>query len=415
LIATAALPALPGVSTVDEWLRTQLQDFASIPGKARMVAREVLAVLKTPEPPAIEDRSSLDDIVAAIRAHRARFDELQRGWLNLQREGNQRALRHYSKFFQANQKIMEGFKRDFSAEPDSWKAIDSARYIEQKYRDTLLNAAKFLVCAMFEAENTELRVRERLQARGFQIQSGGLNFRSVHIVLSLAAVAVVTIIGCHLAAVFYYLVERFVLANSTLGFFAILSQGTGTFFAWTISTVLLYTLPITLAAGAASYLLDRIAAGDRLTSADYATGAVLTFAGSSILSLFILMAYGLLGGLFKGNDPMPIYELAAWVIPPALVATTYLWLSLNPENLKLERHETWRYVLWHAGAAFVGSLIAYALWRAVGGHPRAETSGNLPDGLTIYLVLVGPICIGMAIGWVLSGTNQPQQGRLGTS
>jgi hypothetical protein len=208
LIATAALPALPGVSTVDEWLRTQLQDFASIPGKARMVAREVLAVLKTPEPPAIEDRSSLDDIVAAIRAHRARFDELQRGWLNLQREGNQRALRHYSKFFQANQKIMEGFKRDFSAEPDSWKAIDSARYIEQKYRDTLLNAAKFLVCAMFEAENTELRVRERLQARGFQIQSGGLNFRSVHIVLSLAAVAVVTIIGCHLAAVFYSLVER---------------------------------------------------------------------------------------------------------------------------------------------------------------------------------------------------------------
>jgi hypothetical protein len=132
-----------------------------------------------------------------------------------------------------------------------------------------------------------------------------------------------------------------------------------------------------------------------------------------MLCFFVLLGYGILGGTFKGPDAVPVYQMAPWIIPPSLVAATFMWLSTDPKNLRLDRSEALRYVAWHMGAALVGSLIAYFLWKAAGGSPRPKDMNNLPAELSIYLVIITASCIGGMIGWVLSGTNRPSSARLG--
>ena len=70
LLATSCSRHYLGSVPIDGWIRVRLQDFASIPSKARMVAREVLAALDQAEPAAIHNKSSLRQIAAAISAHR---------------------------------------------------------------------------------------------------------------------------------------------------------------------------------------------------------------------------------------------------------------------------------------------------------------------------------------------------------
>jgi hypothetical protein len=281
---------------------------------------------------------------------------------------------------------------------------DAAIYIEHKHRESVKKVARFIACAMLQSEGSELTVRERLQKLGVQVPLAGLNFRLSHIVLSLFVIAITTVIGCYLSAFVYFGVERLVLGDDNVNLFDLLQKGTPIFLGWTVSTVLLYTLPITLAAGAAMYVLDRAAANIPTNPTDNLTAAVLTFVGSAILALFVLLAYGVATHLF---DKMQWTELLPWVIPPALVAAMFMWMSINPRNLQLEHSETGRYIVAHSLVAILGSLVAFALWDFSGGKIDATQMGNLPADLFPYFIVIAAGCIGGSIGWVLSGTGQP--------
>lgn len=405
LVATAALPALPGIRVVDQWLRSSLQDFASIPGKARMLAEEMCLKLSTPEPRSVEIGTQLEEIVAAIAAHASRFKQLNGIWTGLQEIAASGAMRRYRKFQDASQKLMKSFQADMLTTINGVTSVEAALYIERRHRETVEMTSRLIACAMLEAEGSELTVRDRLREQfDVKVAQAGLNFRLSHLVLSLFVIAVTTVLGCYLAALLYLGVEHFILHEPTLTLFDILKKGTPVFFGWSISTVLLYALPITFAAGAAMYILDRVAANVPMNTSDYLTASVLTFLGSAVLALYVLLAYGLSTHLF---EKMPWTDLLPWIIPPALVAATFVWLSTNPKNLQLKRSETKLYMFAHGLVAVVGSLLAFGLWYLVGGTFDPALANGLPFNVFIYFVVVDAAFIGASIGWVLSGTSQP--------
>src|SRR5262245_16188663 len=83
-LVAMAFPALPRFSGVDDRLRLILQDFASIPSKARMLAQEIRSLLHVREPAELDDDAPLAAVLAAIRAHKARFEQLKETWEQLQ-------------------------------------------------------------------------------------------------------------------------------------------------------------------------------------------------------------------------------------------------------------------------------------------------------------------------------------------
>lgn len=404
LIATAALPALPGASGIDQRVRAFLQDFASIPNKARMLGTEILGSLIVPEPAPVDDQSSLDEVLAAIKVHQHRFDQLLDGWKKLQQIPAPGLFRRYKKFQTANQKLIESFQHDFSAGDAGISTVAAGLYIEQKNRESLGRMARFIACAMLQSEGSELSVRERLQKLNLPVSLAGLNFQLSHIILSLFVIALMTIIGCYLSAIAFFGVEDFILKDTSVSLSELLKDGTPIFFTWTLATVCLYTLPITLAAGAAMYVLDRAAANIPTNRQDNLTAAVLTFMGSTVLALFVLLAYGVATHMFS---KVQWTDLLPWVLPPACVAATFMWLSINPSNLKLDRSETGLYMAVHSSVAMTSSLIAFALWDFTGGRIDPALINHLPPGLFVYFAVIAAGCIGASIGWVLSGTNQP--------
>lgn len=404
LIATAALPALPGASGIDQRVRMFLQDFASIPNKARMLASEILANLSVPEPGPLDDQSSLSEVLAAVKNHRQRFEQLQAVWAKLQQIPAPGLDRRYRKFQLVNQKLIESFQHDLAADVDGITTAPAALFIEQKNHESVGRMARFIACAMLQSEGSELTVRERLQKLDLPVSLAGLNFKLSHIVLSLFVIALTTVVGCYLSALAFFGVEDFIVRDGSVVLSELLKEGTPIFFAWTIATVSLYILPIALAAGAAMYVLDRMAANIPTNPTDKLTAAVLTFMGSTVLALFVLLAYGVATHMFSR---IQWTDLLPWVLPPACVAATFMWLSINPDNLKLDRSETVLYMVSHSAVAMTSSLIAFALWNFIGGKADPAMMNNLPPGLFIYFVVIAAGCIGASIGWVLSGTNQP--------
>jgi hypothetical protein len=407
LVATAVLPALPWISSIDASVRAHLQDFASIPGKARIIAREVLAALNVPEPAAVGNNASLRRIGAAISAHRARFDQLWLVWPKLKEIDDSLASRRFSGFFRENQKVMDGFKQEFSSGPANLKLLDptSAMYLEQKFRQTLKKVARLMVCSMLEAESTEFRVREHWRSLGIQIQPGGLDFQLKNIITSLFGIAVAVLLACYLSAIVFHVVE--VLSDNTSlvsPLSEMLSQNRFLFLSWSAITVLIYLPPITIAAGTAMYLLDRVSTGATLTFTDYATAAVLTFAASATLCFFVLLGYGVLYPTILKQPPSEIHQLAPWTIPAALVATTFMLLSSWPRSARASVSETLLYVLCLSGIAVLGALMAHFL----AGPPRPDRVGTLPVRSIIYLIVIAPASIGACLGWLLSGTRHPR-------
>jgi hypothetical protein len=305
---------------------------------------------------------------------------------------------------------MDGFTQEFSSGPTKLRplTLSSARYLEQKFRYALKKVARFMVCSMLEAESTEFRVREHWRLLGIRIQPGGLDFQLKTLVTSLFGIAAAVLLACNLSAIFYYVGE--VLTGGTslsVPLSEMLAQNKFLFLSWSAITVLIYLPPITIAAGTAMYLLDRVSTGATLTFTDYATAAVLTFAASAMLCFFVLLGYGVLYPTIFNQPPSEIHQLAPWTIPAALVATTFMLLSSWPRNSRARVSEMLLYVLCLSGIAVLGSLIAHFL----AGPPRADRLGHLPPQSFIYLIVIAPASIGACLGWLLSGTRHPRTPR----
>jgi hypothetical protein len=397
LVATAVLPAMPVVSAIDERLRGILQDFASIPTKARMLGRDVLALVRPIEPAPWDDTTKIEGVVAAIKAHKERSERIFEVFSMLSDDSVVAigVSRRYDKFFRANQKMIEGFKQDFTATPEGYATLEAARSVERKYRVGVRKIARFLMCAILQAETTEFAARGRLRALGLDVPLMGIEFRPGLIVLSFAAIFATTWVGSYLSACLFFVIER--PAGQT--FFGLLGSETPTFFLWSLSTVLLYTLPLVFAAGATMYVLDLKQTATESDPTTAATSVVLTFLGSAGVALFILLPTTFLTQKIQA-DPRVIkfWEIVPWVIPPAVIATTFMYLSSTWKLGLAWISDNRAYILFHALAATVAATIAYLLWRAVGG----SFATGVPERLPLYLVPITSAAIGGGIGWVLA-------------
>lgn len=405
-LVAMAFPALPRFSGVDDRLRLALQDFASIPSKARMLAQEIRSLLHVPEPSDLDDDAPLPGVLAAITAHKERFEQIKETWEHLQQVEQASAYRRYARFFRVNQKILDTFDQEFSADPDNTINVGAARYIERRYRAGVRKAARFMTCAMLEAESTEMRVRSRLQSTGLPVQNMGLDFRPSHIFLNLTVIALATVVGCLLSILSYCLLHQETPAG-------IISENIFRIMSWALPTMVMYILPVVFAAGVSMFLFDRALArpvGDPDASgadwSDKATAVILTFLGSFGLAFFAALAWvSVTQALSQQTGPVMALQILPWGLPPAAVASVFVIMSTRrwekPTLSGRQRFsEATLYVACHAAAAAVASgfalMLAYAAGMVVSGFPTGMVNVMAP---TIAA------CVGGSIGWVLSDTR----------
>lgn len=394
LAATAFLPAVPGFSHFDEWLRHQLQQFASIPLKAEMLAREVLAVVNPAEPALITKRTTTQEVLNAIAKHHERFDHLNETWPK---------LGTFSRFEKSNYKTIQRLRNEFSAEPKQMDNIDksSAMYIERKYRMAVQKFAKLILCSMLFSGNSEFRIRRKWQNSGISVSDGELDFGPNTLIGSMFTILIAVIVFCYISIVIYYgycAINGSPVSEPALG--NALVENTGLFLFWAGFTVLIYLPPLAVAAGAAMYFLDRRLIGHPDTPIERVIGAVFTFASTALLSFFVLLPYGVLIRPLIGRLPMEIYQLAAWALPPAALATAFLLLSIMPRTGA--RMERLLYVLVLSGVAALASTLVANLT-----GPLADELGTLPIDSFYFLAFFAPLGLGASLGWLLSYTRVP--------
>ena len=133
--------------------------------------------------------------------------------------------------------------------------------------------------------------------------------------------------------------------------------------------------PIAIAAGTAMYLLDQVSRGATLTFTDYATAAVLTFAASAILGIFVLLGYGVLYLPLIGQPPRARNISAGALDYSCGTSGNYVYVAFElPKGADKVASDTLLYVFCLAGVAVLGSLIAHFL----SGPP--PPLGSLPAG-----------------------------------
>jgi hypothetical protein len=94
-----------------------------------------------------------------------------------------------------------------------------------------------------------------------------------------------------------------------------------------------------------------------------------------------------------------------WVIGPAAVATTFMWLSTSKRNLADDKIlAVWAYICAHAAIAVIASTLALLLWLSLGGDPNDYP--KIPHNMAYFLVPIAALSIGASIGWVLSFTRR---------
>jgi hypothetical protein len=152
------------------------------------------------------------------------------------------------------------------------------------------------------------------------------------------------------------------------------------------------------------YVLDRKATGEDVDSNAIATSVVLTFIGSAFVALFILLPTTFVTQkILPDGHQIKFWELVPWVIPPAAIATTFMYMSTNWKPGSSWLSNRLAYVFIHGAAAAIAAILAYFLWRATG---ATVGSGRVPEQLFVYLVPVTAGAIGIGVGWVLAGTRK---------
>jgi hypothetical protein len=367
-----------------------------------MLGREILKALPYPAPEPVEDDARLETLAAALDRHKERFAKLREFADALVQTESARAARRYSFFFAENQGILDKLDEEFAVDAEHCNTAQTARYVEKRFRAALRKMARFIACAMLNAEPSEFAIRTRLQAIGLNVRIVGFDFRPGHLVLTFATIAVMTLVGCY-AAVFTY-AYHFQLESLPL-----VAAYSPMFFSWIFVTVVTYSLPLVLAAGVEMYLLDRASAGDRVDGADYAAIAILTFAGAAGLSFFALLAWNFIKlklAAAGASSVVQLWQILPWSLPPATVATVFLVMAGRETgagsavDLALD-------ALVHGSAAAFASLVALLLAILAG-----STFSHLPAGIMPYLAPMTATGIGATIGAVLCATCRRRLGTL---
>jgi hypothetical protein len=163
LAVTTILPAAPGFSAVDRKIRDTLQEFASIPHKARALAREIVAHL--PERTAEDEAAGRGNDRDAARKRARQLDWLAKAVDTLQDGGdNPRNAPAYSGFFRTYGGVLQHARRRRQKLEESLTDSEvKTPLVIDELESMVNNAARFLACALLQIESSERDVRSALR------------------------------------------------------------------------------------------------------------------------------------------------------------------------------------------------------------------------------------------------------------
>src|SRR5262249_11717446 len=158
-------------------------------------------------------------------------------------------------------------------------------------------------------------IRERLHNLGVPIRVISFDFKLQHILLTIAVIVLTTLIGCYSSAIVFVFTNNQPLLE-------FLPKYSPMFLSWVFVTVMMYLLPLVLAAGVVMYLLDRRSADDILDSADYSAAALLTFVGAAGLTLLVLLSYRIV----LAAAVSPVTDATGQIVPAIQIMRILPWV-----------------------------------------------------------------------------------------
>lgn len=420
LAATTLLPSAPRFEKFDRWIREMFQDFASIPQKADLIGREIIHAVAQGDLVPIEEESPIADVHLAIEAHRRQFKELNALSRHLKSiSGPPNVRRSYEKFFAVADKLLDAIRGDFKFDKADAPSDETIRQLEARLSNGLRRMAKLLACALLQAERSELAIGERLTNADIAVRRTCFNFTAKHLIPMFVTVAGMTFLGCYLSLLAFALAQdNTAELLQRYGFMYL----TLPYITWPLATVIVYLLPVVLSAGAVMYRLDRRAWEQTQDFTDRFTSGVMVFIGSAGLAFLSILAYSVtlaaIGNATsdpqsalgfgtspvigpRAGAPIPILTLLPWCLPPATVATLFLFNSTRSWGLGKWSGAAIDAAM-HGGGAALASACAYLLGTLLGDRFYA-----LPEaGMMTFLAPISAFMVGAGIGAVLCATTR---------
>lgn len=397
LAASTLLPSAPGFKTADDVFREMLHDFASIPRKARLIAHEIRSAIDADIGgfPESAIPKNPEDANLAFYNEMAKFQARRFEWLKQVKEALEvrDGGKDYVHFFSEHAQVWEAFESEFDAVPQRFADLKAARYFVSHLAKSNKRASRYIVCAMLHVEPTEYRVRTRLNGFGLSMASPGFELKTGHLFIASVTVLLMSLLG-YMAAAWLYAVDT---ARDPAAF---LASDLDTYFLWTVLAVMMYMLPIILAAGSHLYIIDRsdlIDPQDNLTTADRISIIMLTFIGSMGLAFISLLCFISIRAAVEGRTTLDIQmlQILPWTLPAAGVAVTFLVMTLvgrvgnRAVQMVLD-------LLAHGTVAVLMGYVAVYLATLAG-----ATFATLEPGLIWYFATISTGITGASVGVVL--------------
>ena len=387
LFVTAVLPSAPGFSTVDRAVRKALHNFASIPFKARNLARELLDNLKPEFLNSLHGDYAVD--VAGENAL-AQHEAAQFAWLfdAIEKLKDNTMLGNkaddYKKFFEADYRdIWNGVQQK---KVQMSNCMDASERIVACERKALLEiTARFFCCALLSNEPSERNARGTIRDKlgVAHLPRLQFDFNLGQIVLSIVLAVILAFLGA-LVGLGYALPHGFADVNEKM---------IGTILFWLPFTAATMAVPFIFAAGTRLYVRDRYHTEDDIPFQDHLL---------VLISLFFF-TYGVgivptLMGMVGGN-----YDLSKnWVMQivpsgstSAVVALLFYFLSSRHLVKSKWQAASLDILVFSAAAGFISWFTTYV---AVCAGMDVEKMTRI-EGLTNDVVLVvSPITHALMVG-----------------
>lgn len=322
LFVTAVLPSAPGFSHVDKNFRKTLHHFASIPYKARGLAREIRESLTANclDLPSSIDPVDATDSNSSIRLQGAKLLWFFQAIENLQDVAiTGSKAENYTKFFNTDYlSIWNDLKQKKKQIKDWLDAQDRAAPVVASECETLLKTtSRFFSCALLLNEPSErsarIRIREQIGVKNLPRLE--FDFTLKQVILNVALAFILTFFGS-LAALGIALRD---------GWDGITIEMIGAIFFWLPFTALTMVVPFVFAAGLRLYFMDRLLSEKTISFEDKLLGLIFlfffTFGVGTIPSLL-----GMLAGNFTLTENW-ILQVVPSGMTPATVALLFYYLS----------------------------------------------------------------------------------------
>jgi hypothetical protein len=377
MVITAVVPAIPRLRGLDHWLRETLQEFASIPLKARRLAEEIVSGL-----------------ISAGMDGADRYDELRDQINRLTTLPKLRKQRAYAQFFAQYKSIRENLDRQHDALLSVADSEDKAGRSSALWNGLTDRLARLIACSVLQTESDEFAARKILKDdignRGVALPS----WRFTNSQILVAAVTVVLAAAVGLLISSAYVSMTYFQTNGTTDLVLAIA---GHAIPICVLALPMFLLPLVYAAGVQMYLLDREELGDPLEWHEKLLAHVFTFGMSYGLALLPLMIVAAIVAHRWDGGSVNILIWAPWAVPPAAAATLFViastakWTNSPGFNMAVDG-------AFHAAVTFFTSYAAMVMATLAGFKP--DLIVGVPPGTIAAITPITMAFIGGAFGAV---------------